>query len=474
MPTDSRVPSLLPKEMVAYLDRHIIGQNEAKKSVAIAVRNRYRRSRLTKEWQEEVAPSNIIMMGPTGVGKTEIVRRLSKILGTPFVKVEATKFTEVGYVGRDVESMIRDLAEAAVRTVRLKRMEDVKDEAQRLANDKLLDILVPKKTLRQRASGGSNPLELFFGGSAEEEIPLLTDNIDEVNERNDKRTIFREKLKRMELEDEVVEVEIEEKPVSNDLMAQSGMDQVMDNMNDLMKKMMPGKKKKRRMTIAEARRILTEQEAENLIDEDAVAEEAIDLAENHGIVFIDELDKIANAQGAGSGPDISREGVQRDILPIVEGSVVKTKYGNLRTDHVLFIAAGAFHVAKPEDLIPELLGRFPVKVRLSSLTEKDFIKILTLTDYSLIEQYRQLLETEDCTLTFTDDGIAEIAHLAYVLNETEQDLGARRLVTVMEDLLTDELYKAGDTQHECVIDQAYVRAALPHALKENDLTKYLI
>ncbi|MFP5526926.1 ATP-dependent protease ATPase subunit HslU [Peptococcus simiae] len=473
MKSDLQVPNLLPKEMVAYLDRHIIGQGEAKKSVAIAIRNRYRRSRLPEDWQEEVAPSNIIMMGPTGVGKTEIVRRISKILGTPFVKVEATKFTEVGYVGRDVESMIRDLAEAAVRTVREQQFEEVKDEAQRLANDRLLDILVPKKTLRQRASDAGNPLELIFGGTADKDNPLLTDSVDEVNERNDKRTIFREKLKRMELEDEVVEIEVEEKPMTNDLMAQSGMDQVMDNMNDLMKKVMPDKKKKRRMTIAEARKILTEQEADKLLDDDAVAEEAIKLAENHGIVFIDELDKIANAHG-GSGPDISREGVQRDILPIVEGSVVKTKYGNLRTDHVLFIAAGAFHVAKPDDLIPELLGRFPVKVRLSSLSEEDFVQILTNTDYSLIDQYRKILATEDCVAEFTEDGIAELAHIAYLMNASEQDLGARRLVTVMEDMLTEALYQAGEAACTLRIDQAYVRTHVAYAGEEHDYSKYLI
>ncbi len=466
------IPNLLPQEIVAHLDRHIIGQDDAKRSIAVAIRNRYRRSKLPKDLQEEIAPSNLIMMGPTGVGKTEIVRRISKILGVPFVKVEATKYTEVGYVGRDVESMVRDLVEASVRLVHQHKIEQVHDEAVKMADDRLLDILVPKKRLKNRPSG-QNPIEFLFGANDANDS-LTTDSPDEVKHREDQRHIFREKLRRSELEDEIVEVEIEESAPSNDFLAQTGMDQVMDNMNDLMKQMVPGKKKKRRVTVAEARKILAEQESEKLIDNDQVSQEAIQLAENHGIIFIDEIDKIAESGRGGNSPGVSREGVQRDILPIVEGSVVKTKYGTVRTDHMLFIAAGAFHVSKPEDLIPELQGRFPVKVRLKSLTENDFVRILTEPDYSLIEQYSAILSVDNCQLDIKEDAVQEIAHIAYLMNDTDEDLGARRLVTVLEALFRDLLFDAGEEERHLTIDQHYVESVLSNLVQEHDISKYVL
>lgn len=463
-----QIPNMLPKDIVAHLDKHIIGQDEAKKSIAIALRNRYRRSQLPKELQEEISPSNIIMMGPTGVGKTELVRRVSKILGTPYVKVEATKFTEVGYVGRDVESMIRDLVEASIRLVRKEKIKSVQEEAQKMANERLVDLLVPNK---RKAKNNNNPFEMLFGNQ------VSTDNAAEAEEerhRNEQKVIFREKLRRHEFDDDEIDIEVEEKRVSNDMLAASGMDQVMDNMNDMMKNIMPAKKKKRRVTVTEAREILAEEEAEKLIDEDLVNQEAIKLAENHGIVFIDEIDKIAETNGASHGAGVSREGVQRDILPIVEGSIVKTKYGNIKTDHILFIAAGAFHVSKPEDLIPELQGRFPYKVQLQSLTKEDFVRILTETEHSLPEKYKALLSIDHTDLSFTEDGIEAIADYAYKLNENEENLGARRLVSVMEKVLLDTLFQAGESNHEVVVDKLFVNEICKSAVAENQFEKYIL
>lgn len=463
-----KIPNMMPKEIVAHLDKYIIGQDEAKKSIAIAIRNRYRRSRLPKEMQEEISPSNIIMMGPTGVGKTEIVRRASKILGTPFVKVEATKFTEVGYVGRDVESMVRDLVEASIRLVRAEKIKAVQGEAQKLATERLIDILVPSKK-KQRS--GNNPFELLFGAQQQSDSAA---DAEEERRRNDQKVIFKEKLRRHEFDDQVIEIEVEEKRMTNDMLSATGMDQVMDNMNDMMKNIMPAKKKKKRVTVTEARDILAEEEAEKLIDEDLVAQEAIALAENHGIIFIDEIDKIAETNVNGGGAGVSREGVQRDILPIVEGSVVKTKYGPIKTDHILFIAAGAFHVSKPEDLIPELQGRFPYKVQLHSLDKYDFVRILTETEHSLPEKYEALLAVDDTALTFTEDGLEAIAEYAYELNENEEDLGARRLVSVMEKALLDTLYEAGGSHQEIVVDEAFVKNVCKLNIIENQLDKYIL
>lgn len=463
-----KIPNMMPKEIVAHLDKYIIGQDEAKKSIAIAIRNRYRRSRLPKEMQEEISPSNIIMMGPTGVGKTEIVRRASKILGTPFVKVEATKFTEVGYVGRDVESMVRDLVEASIRLVRAEKIKAVQGEAQKLATERLIDILVPSKK-KQRS--GNNPFEMLFGAQQQSDSAA---DAEEERRRNDQKVIFKEKLRRHEFDDQVIEIEVEEKRMTNDMLSATGMDQVMDNMNDMMKNIMPAKKKKKRVTVTEARDILAEEEAEKLIDEDLVAQEAIALAENHGIIFIDEIDKIAETNVSGGGAGVSREGVQRDILPIVEGSVVKTKYGPIKTDHILFIAAGAFHVSKPEDLIPELQGRFPYKVQLHSLDKQDFVRILTETEHSLPEKYEALLAVDDTALTFTEDGLEAIAEYAYELNENEEDLGARRLVSVMEKALLDTLYEAGGSHQEIVVDEAFVKNVCKLNIIENQLDKYIL
>lgn len=463
-----KIPNMMPKEIVAHLDKYIIGQDEAKKSIAIAIRNRYRRSRLPKEMQEEISPSNIIMMGPTGVGKTEIVRRASKILGTPFVKVEATKFTEVGYVGRDVESMVRDLVEASIRLVRAEKIKAVQGEAQKLATERLIDILVPSKK-KQRS--GNNPFEVLFGAQQQSDSAA---DAEEERRRNDQKVIFKEKLRRHEFDDQVIEIEVEEKHMTNDMLSATGMDQVMDNMNDMMKNIMPAKKKKKRVTVTEARDILAEEEAEKLIDEDLVAQEAIALAENHGIIFIDEIDKIAETNVNGGGAGVSREGVQRDILPIVEGSVVKTKYGPIKTDHILFIAAGAFHVSKPEDLIPELQGRFPYKVQLHSLDKYDFVRILTETEHSLPEKYEALLAVDDTALTFTEDGLEAIAEYAYELNENEEDLGARRLVSVMEKALLDTLYEAGGSHQEIVVDEAFVKNVCKLNIIENQFDKYIL
>lgn len=463
-----KIPNMMSKEIVAHLDKYIIGQDEAKKSIAIAIRNRYRRSRLPKEMQEEISPSNIIMMGPTGVGKTEIVRRASKILGTPFVKVEATKFTEVGYVGRDVESMVRDLVEASIRLVRAEKIKAAQGEAQKLATERLIDILVPSKK-KQRS--GNNPFEMLFGAQQQSDSAA---DAEEERRRNDQKVIFKEKLRRHEFDDQVIEIEVEEKRMTNDMLSATGMDQVMDNMNDMMKNIMPAKKKKKRVTVTEARDILAEEEAEKLIDEDLVAQEAIALAENHGIIFIDEIDKIAETNVNGGGAGVSREGVQRDILPIVEGSVVKTKYGPIKTDHILFIAAGAFHVSKPEDLIPELQGRFPYKVQLHSLDKYDFVRILTETEHSLPEKYEALLAVDDTALTFTEDGLEAIAEYAYELNENEEDLGARRLVSVMEKALLDTLYEAGGSHQEIVVDEAFVKNVCKLNIIENQLDKYIL
>lgn len=465
--------SLTPQQIVTELDKYIIGQNDAKKSVAVALRNRYRRSRLPKELQEEISPKNIIMIGPTGVGKTEIARRLAKLVRAPFVKVEATKFTEVGYVGRDVESIVRDLVEVAIRMVNDSKIEGVEYQAEQLAEERLLDIMAPYP---KKKSPMPNPFEMFFNnGQNNSASANNSSNYDaELQSIKDKREILKQKLRRQELEDDMIEVEVEDSNAMNDMLASMGMDDTNGNFGDMMSGFMPKKMKKRKVTVEQARKILTQQEAEKLVDFDEVKQEAIALAENHGIIFLDEIDKIAS-KGSSHGPDVSREGVQRDILPIVEGSVVKTKYGNVRTDHMLFIAAGAFHVAKPTDLIPELQGRFPVTVHLESLTKEDLERILREPNNALPSQYAQLLKTEGVELVFTDDAITLLASITFDMNEHTENLGARRLHTIMERLLADIMFEASDyAGQKFTIDEAYVSEKLQDMIDDRDLSKFML
>ena len=462
--------NLTPQQIVTELDRYIIGQDEAKKSVAVALRNRYRRSLLPEEAQEEISPKNIIMIGPTGVGKTEIARRLAKLVKAPFVKVEATKFTEVGYVGRDVESIVRDLVEAAVRQVNDEKVESVERQAEKMANERLLDIIAP---LPKKKSSMANPFEAFFNTNKEQhEEQSAVDSLDDIK---NKRDILREKLKRLELEDDYVEVEVEDTNAMNEMLSTMGMDDMAGNFGDMFSGLMPKKTKKRKVTVEQARKILTQQEAEKLIDFEEVKQEAIKLAENAGIIFLDEIDKIAAKGGGGSGPDVSREGVQRDILPIVEGCTVKTKYGNVNTDHMLFIAAGAFHVSKPDDLIPELQGRFPVRVERESLSERDLERILREPSNSLLKQYEQLLSVEGVTLTFTPEAVSAIAGMAADMNEQTEDIGARRLHTVLEKLLEDVMFSAvGDASEAITIDKAYVEEKLAGLTQDKDFSKFIL
>ncbi len=443
--------NLTPIEIVKELDKYIIGQDNAKRSAAIALRNRYRRSRLSGELQDEINPKNILMQGPTGVGKTEIARRLAKIVKAPFVKVEATKFTEVGYVGRDVESMVRDLAEISYQIVKKERIESNRGKAEILAEDRLLDLIIPKKKSPFNAIGN------IFGQPQNKPA----NDPEEENSYEEKRRIIKEKLKRFELEEEQVEIEIKENgPQVMGMLTNMGMDDMADNMGEMFNQLMPQKKKKRKMKIKDARKILTEEEAENLLDNDEVKEEALRRAENYGIIFIDEIDKIA-ARNGGNGPDVSREGVQRDILPVVEGSVIRTKYGNLKTDHILFIAAGAFHIAKPEDLIPELQGRFPISVKLNSLTVDDFKRILKETKNSLIMQYTEMLKTDKVYIEFSENGIDRIAEMAFHANLELENIGARRLQTIMERLLEDISFEAPyDDEKNILIDQEFVNNKL--------------
>ena len=461
--------NLTPQQIVTELDKYIIGQQEAKKSVAVALRNRYRRSLLPKEMQEEISPKNIIMIGPTGVGKTEIARRLAKLVEAPFVKVEATKFTEVGYVGRDVESMIRDLMEAAIRQVNDRQIRGVESKAMEMANERLVEILAP---MPKKKTNISNPFEMLFNQN---------NNNNEQNQQNqheqdaarDKQEIMRQKLKRMELEDEYIEIEVEDSNAMNDMLASMGVDDSANNFGDMFSGIMPKKMKKRKVTVEQARKILAQQEAEKLVDFDDVKQEALYLAENHGIIFLDEIDKIASKGNTG-GPDVSREGVQRDILPIVEGSVVKTKYGNVKTDHILFIAAGAFHVAKPSDLIPELQGRFPIRVHLEDLKQEDLVRILREPNNSLLKQYQQLMQAERVQLSFNDDAVERIAELAFELN-VQENLGARRLHTILEKLLADIMFNAGSNdEEEIVITVDYVNEQLKDLIVNRDLSKFIL
>ncbi len=452
---------LTPRQVVRELDRYIIGQTEAKKMVAIALRNRYRRSRVPEEIRDEISPKNILMIGPTGVGKTEIARRLAKLAAAPFVKVEATKFTEVGYVGRDVDSIVRDLVENAIRLVKEEHIKKVLPRARVLAEDKLASMLVsPAK------KPAGNPLDFLLGRKQE----VQETSADEQQALNGKKEEIRQQLMRGELEDRELEIEVEEAAPTLEVGGSA------ISLGDMMGGMMPKRTKLRKVKVSEARRILEQQESDKLIDGDAVNEEAIRRAEQNGIVFIDEIDKIAGHQGAG-GPDVSREGVQRDILPIVEGSTVNTKYGPVRTDYMLFIAAGAFHVSKVSDLIPELQGRFPVHVHLNSLSRQDFRDILTRTDNALTRQYQALLAVDKVMLRFEDSAIAAIADAAWNANETAEDIGARRLHAVFEQLLEEISFEAGDENmppFELKIDGDYVQAHLKGENKTGDLRKYII
>jgi len=459
---------LTPKQIVAELDKYIIGQYEAKRNVAIALRNRWRRMNVKSDMQSEIVPNNILMIGATGVGKTEIARRLAKIADAPFVKVEASKFTEVGYVGRDVESMVRDLVEQAVNMVKARKKEEVKEKAASSVEDIILDALIPP--LRQQTQRAP--------GLASENGDEVPSSDAELNERT--RNHFREKIRKGDMDDRKIEISIKGNGGSNVGMVGAGMmDEVsMMNLQEMINGMMPKKSKKRKVTVAEARHLLLEEEAAKLIDMDEVKEEAIRHAEQSGIIFIDEIDKIASgSKKGGGGPDVSREGVQRDLLPIVEGSTVNTKHGVIKTDHVLFIAAGAFHISKPSDLIPELQGRFPIRVELNNLTREDFVRILKEPRNALTKQYQALFEAEGVEITFTDDAIEEIAVSATEVNAEIENIGARRLHTVMSKLLNELLYDVPDKvepNSKVTVDAEMVRTKLVGLVKNRDLSEYIL
>ena len=465
--------ALTPREIVAELDKYIVGQDDAKRAVAIALRNRWRRLRVQEELRDEILPNNIIMIGPTGVGKTEISRRLARLADAPFVKVEASKFTEVGYVGRDVESIIRDLMEISVSIVRQEWEDDVYEQAEQNVEERLLDLLLPPLRPVEESGGGRRYLVDRTGTIQETETGESYERLREQRERS--RDKLRKLLADGKLEDRKVEVETGSGRMPFfEVLSPMGLEEMDVNIGEMLEEMLPKRKKRRQVTVSEARRILLQEELGKLIDMDEVVNEAIYRTENSGIVFLDEIDKIAGEKMTG-GPDVSREGVQRDLLPIVEGSNVQTKYGLIRTDHVLFIAAGAFHVSKPSDLIPELQGRFPIRVELRSLTARDFERILTEPQNALTLQYRAMLETEGVKLVFTDDGIREIARIAAEVNDLMENIGARRLHTVMTRLLDDILFDVPDTQTgEVVIDERDVRGRLEGIVEDQDLRKYIL
>jgi ATP-dependent HslUV protease ATP-binding subunit HslU len=474
-----RLADLTPRQIVEELDRYIVGQADAKKAVAIALRNRWRRQRAPDAIRDEISPNNIILVGPTGVGKTEIARRLARLVGAPFVKVEASKFTEVGYVGRDVESMVRDLVESAINMVRGERETEVNEVAKQKVGERLLDLLLPTPPdIKQSAhnptaaaGGGAHLFVVSPAGSVSSET--------DATEVRYKRT--REKLKQLlidgQLDEREIEIEVtQQSPVMFDMMVPQGAPEGMDNLSEMLQDMLPKRKKKRTVKVSEARRILLSEELEKLINKEDVTSDALDRVQTMGIIFLDEIDKIAGQRGANvGGPDVSREGVQRDLLPIVEGSNVQTKHGMVKTDHVLFIAAGAFHVAKPSDLIPELQGRFPIRVELQSLTEADFVRIMTEPENALTKQYSALVEAEGAKLEFTTDGIAEIAKIAAHVNDRMENIGARRLHTVMTTLLEDVLFGLPESGAKAVrVDQELVQSRLKTIADDEDLRRYIL
>ena len=469
------IQSLTPKEIVAELDKYIIGQDQAKKSVAVALRNRYRRGLVSEAMREEITPKNILMMGPTGCGKTEIARRLAKLMKAPFVKVEATKFTEVGYVGRDVDSMIRDLMETSLRITKNAHMQEKYDIADMLAEQKILEAIIPGAEQSQ-PKVQKTPFDMLMNGYMGQNQQNNTQpqqNVQQTQETELAREQVKQQLRNGLLEDQLIEIEIDEKPMGNQLdVGNEGMSIAIGNIFD---GMMPKKTKKKKVRVKDARRILREQEAQNLLDMDQITDEALYNCEQNGIVFIDEIDKIASSNNY-SGADVSREGVQRDILPIVEGSVVNTKYGPVKTDHILFIGAGAFHTAKPTDLIPELQGRFPIRVELKSLDKEDFKKILTIPENAQVKQHQALLATEGIDLVFTDDAIDEIADLSCKMNEQNENIGARRLATVLEKLLEDISYEIPepDEDGKLVIDKEFVMSKFADTIRRDDMDRYII
>jgi ATP-dependent HslUV protease ATP-binding subunit HslU len=461
------IKQLTPTQIVEELDKYIIGQKNAKKSVAIALRNRWRRQQVNDEMKDEIMPNNIIMIGPTGVGKTEIARRISKLANAPFIKVEASKFTEVGYVGRDVESMIRELADLSVNNVKSEKMKEVELKAAENTDERILDLLIPP--VKKSANGISQDSEKSESSDTEKV------SREELNSRT--REKLRAQLKEGQLDNRMIELDLsgDNFPMLQ-VLGPVGLEEMGINLNDLFGNMMPKKSKKRKLSIAEARKVLTQEESNKLIDMDSVIKEAIDKVQNSGIVFIDEIDKVAGNQGKSQGPDVSREGVQRDLLPIVEGSTIITKYGPVKSDHILFIASGAFHTAKPSDLIPELQGRFPIRVELNSLGKDEFYKILTQPENALLKQYAALLKSENTDLSFADDAIKEIAKIAAEVNEQVENIGARRLHTILTTVLEDILFEVPDKikKNKVVITKSFVNEKLNSIVKNRDLSRYIL